>query len=56
MNIANRITMLRILLTFVFMFFLFVHGFWAKVFALVVFTAAAISDYLDGMIDRKSVV
>ena len=53
MNIANRITMLRIVLTFVFMFFLFVHGFWAKVFALVVFTAAAISDYLDGMIAKK---
>ena len=53
MNIANRITMLRIVLTFVFMFFLFVHGFWAKVFALVVFTVAAISDYLDGMIAKK---
>ncbi len=53
MNIANRLTMLRIVLTFVFMFFLFVHGFWAKVFALVVFIIAAISDYLDGMIAKK---
>jgi CDP-diacylglycerol--glycerol-3-phosphate 3-phosphatidyltransferase len=35
------------------MFFLFVHGFWAKVFALVVFIIAAISDYLDGMIAKK---
>ena len=53
MNIANRLTMLRIVLTFVFMVVLFVHGFWAKVFALVVFIIAAISDYLDGMIAKK---
>ena len=26
MNIANRLTLLRIILTFVFMFFLFCHG------------------------------
>jgi CDP-diacylglycerol--glycerol-3-phosphate 3-phosphatidyltransferase len=45
--------MLRILLTFVFMFLLFVHGLWAKVSALVVFILAAISDFLDGMIAQK---
>ncbi len=45
--------MLRILLTFVFMFFLFVHGLWAKVAALAIFIVAAITDYLDGMIAQK---
>ncbi len=45
--------MLRIFLTFVFMFFLFVRGPWAKVAALAIFIFAALSDYLDGMIAQK---
>lgn len=53
MNIANRLTMLRIALTFVFMFFLFCHGLWAKILALLVFVFAAISDYFDGRIAQK---
>jgi len=53
MNIANKLTMLRILLTFIFMFFLFVHGLWAKVGALAIFIFAALSDFLDGFIAHK---
>ncbi len=53
MNLANRLTILRIILTFVFMFFLFCQGFWFKLAALLVFTAAAISDYFDGMLAKK---
>ncbi|MBU1726322.1 MAG: CDP-diacylglycerol--glycerol-3-phosphate 3-phosphatidyltransferase [Candidatus Omnitrophica bacterium] len=53
MNIANRITMLRIVLTFVFMFFLFGHGLWAKVTSLVIFIIAALSDFFDGFIAQK---
>jgi CDP-diacylglycerol--glycerol-3-phosphate 3-phosphatidyltransferase len=53
MNIANRITMLRIMATFVFMFFLFSHGLWGKVIALVIFIFAALSDFLDGHIAHK---
>ncbi len=53
MNIANRLTILRIILTFVFMFFLFCHGLWAKSAALVVFIFAALSDYFDGMLAHK---
>ncbi|HTZ11989.1 MAG TPA: CDP-diacylglycerol--glycerol-3-phosphate 3-phosphatidyltransferase [Candidatus Margulisiibacteriota bacterium] len=53
MNIANRLTMLRIILTFIFMFFLFCHGVWAKVFSLAIFIFAALSDFLDGMIANK---
>lgn len=53
MNIANKITISRIILTFVFMFFLFCHGLWAKVASLVIFLSAALSDFLDGMIAKK---
>ncbi len=53
MNIANRLTMLRIVLTFVFMFFLSLSGLWAKVFSLTIFIFAAVSDLLDGMIAKK---
>jgi CDP-diacylglycerol--glycerol-3-phosphate 3-phosphatidyltransferase len=53
MNIANKLTMLRIILTFIFMFFLFCHGVWAKVLSLAIFIFAALSDFLDGMIANK---
>lgn len=53
MNLANRLTMSRILLTFVFMFFLFCHGLWPKVLSLVVFSLAALSDLFDGMIAQR---
>lgn len=57
MNIANRLTMLRILLTFVFMFFLFCHGLWAKVASFAIFIFAALSDFFDGLIaHRKNMV
>jgi len=53
MNIANKFTMLRIILTFVFMFFLFCHGLWAKAISLAIFVFAALSDYFDGLIAKK---
>ncbi|MCX5695576.1 MAG: CDP-diacylglycerol--glycerol-3-phosphate 3-phosphatidyltransferase [Candidatus Omnitrophica bacterium] len=53
MNLANRLTMLRILLTFVFIIVLSWHGLWAKVSALIIFTLAALSDLFDGMIAHK---
>jgi len=53
MNIANRITLLRIVFTFVFMFFLFCGGLWAKVLSLVIFIVAALSDFYDGWIAHK---
>lgn len=57
MNVANRLTMLRIVLTFVFMFFLFCHGLWAKVVSLTIFVFAALSDFFDGMLAyRKNMV
>ena len=57
MNIANKLTMLRIVLTFIFMFFLFCHGLWAKALSLAIFIFAALSDFLDGLIaNRKNMV
>ena len=53
MNIANRITMFRILATFIFMFFIFSQGLWAKVASLLVFTLAALSDFYDGRIAHR---
>ncbi|MCG8431865.1 MAG: CDP-diacylglycerol--glycerol-3-phosphate 3-phosphatidyltransferase [Candidatus Omnitrophica bacterium] len=56
MNIANKLTILRIILTFIFMFFLSEYiwkGLWAKIISLALFLAAALSDFLDGMIAHK---
>lgn len=53
MNIANRLTILRIILTFVFMFFLLIHGLWAKIAAFIIFIFAALSDFFDGRIAQK---
>jgi CDP-diacylglycerol--glycerol-3-phosphate 3-phosphatidyltransferase len=52
-NLANKLTVSRIILTFVFMFFLFCHSWWAKVLSLVIFIFAALSDFFDGMIAHK---
>ncbi len=53
MNLANKLTITRIVLTFVFMFFLFCQGMWAKSLALVTFLLAALTDFLDGMLAQK---
>ncbi|MDD5116880.1 MAG: CDP-diacylglycerol--glycerol-3-phosphate 3-phosphatidyltransferase [Candidatus Omnitrophica bacterium] len=53
MNLANRLTLSRIFLTFVFMFFLFCQGLWAKAASLIVFTLAALSDLFDGLIAQR---
>ena len=56
MNLANKITMLRIILAFVFAF-LFLPGldkiWWIKLIALIIFIFAAISDFLDGFIAKR---
>lgn len=53
MNLANRLTMLRIGLTFVFMLVFSWQGLWAKIAALVIFILAALSDLFDGMIAHR---
>lgn len=56
MNLANKITMLRIILTFVFVL-LFLPAFdkiwWIKLLALIIFIFAAVSDFLDGFIAKR---
>ncbi|MCG2713168.1 MAG: CDP-diacylglycerol--glycerol-3-phosphate 3-phosphatidyltransferase [Candidatus Omnitrophica bacterium] len=53
MNLPNRLTIWRIVLTFVFMFLLFSSGVLGKVLALAAFTIACITDFYDGYIARK---
>lgn len=55
MNTANRITMLRIFLTVVFLSFLlwWEKIWWTKVLSLLIFSVAAVSDFLDGLIAKR---
>jgi len=53
MNLPNKLTLSRIALTFVFMFFLFTHWPFGKVAALITFMIASFTDYLDGKIAKE---
>ncbi len=53
MNLPNKLTISRITLTIIFMFFLFMYGALYKILALITFTIAAFTDFLDGHIARK---
>ncbi len=53
MNLPNKLTILRIILVFVFMYLLFIEGVIFKVAAFLVFLIAAITDYYDGKIARE---
>lgn len=58
MNIANRLTLLRIVLTAVFLFFMSFPfkgpmALWSKIIGVIMFFAAAVSDYFDGRIAKK---
>ena len=53
MNLPNRLTILRIVLTVFFLFFLFAHGAVYKILAFITFLIAALTDFLDGYIAKK---
>ena len=53
MNLPNKLTVSRIVLTFIFMFFVFSRGIAAKYLALFTFGLACLTDFLDGYIARK---
>lgn len=53
MNIANKLTVLRIVLAFVFIFTVSLPGMGWKVASTLVFILAALTDLLDGRIARK---
>jgi len=52
-NLPNKLTISRIILTFIFMFFLFSKGFVYKTLALLVFTIAAWTDFFDGFLAKR---
>ncbi|NQT96004.1 MAG: CDP-diacylglycerol--glycerol-3-phosphate 3-phosphatidyltransferase [Candidatus Omnitrophica bacterium] len=53
MNLPNKLTISRIGLTFVFMFFLFTRWPYGKVAALITFALASFTDYIDGRIAKE---
>jgi len=53
MNIANKLTMLRLILAFVFMAFLFLPGLGFKIIAFLIFSIASLTDLFDGWLARK---
>ena len=53
MNLANRITLARILIVPFFIFFMAMDGFYMRLAALIVFILASITDSIDGYIARK---
>lgn len=53
MNLPNRLSLFRIILTFLFMFLLFSHGLLAKTLALITFILASLTDFYDGYFARK---
>lgn len=53
MNLPNKLTISRIMLTFIFMLFLFLGGVVMKFLAIITFLLASATDYLDGKIARE---
>lgn len=53
MNLPNILTVVRIFLTFIFVFFLYQDGLASKILALAVFMLASGTDFLDGYMARK---
>ncbi|MEA3329035.1 MAG: CDP-diacylglycerol--glycerol-3-phosphate 3-phosphatidyltransferase [Candidatus Omnitrophota bacterium] len=53
MNLPNKLTISRIILTFVFMFFLFSSWWPGKYLALLIFIIACLTDYYDGYIAKQ---
>jgi len=52
-NLPNLLTIIRIFLTFIFIFLFYQDGLKPKVLVLIVFTLASLTDFLDGYIARK---
>ena len=53
MTLPDKLTISRIFLTFLFMFFLFSSGVILKILALVTFLVASFTDFLDGFIAKR---
>lgn len=53
MNVSNKLTLLRLFLSFVFMAFLFIPGLIFKIIAFLIFCFASSTDFFDGWIARR---
>ncbi len=53
MNLANKLTLLRVILVPIFISFMCINTLWANIVGLIVFIIASITDTLDGQIARK---
>ena len=53
MNLPNKLTVSRLVLTLAFLIALFTEFPWNKTVALLLFSAAGITDWLDGAIARS---
>jgi len=53
MNIANKLTVLRLILAFIFMRVLLIPGFNYKILAFILFCIASLTDFFDGWLARK---
>ncbi len=54
MNLPNRLTILRIILTFIFIIFISLEGLSPKIIAFIIFIIASLTDYLDGYLARRN--
>src|SRR4051812_14424298 len=53
MNLPNKLTVLRLLLVPVFMIFTIIDNVWTRIFALLIFIVASLTDLYDGYFARK---
>lgn len=53
MNLANKLTILRVLLVPVFIILMEINSFYTNILALLVFVIASLTDFFDGKIARK---
>jgi len=53
MNLPNKLTILRVILTFVFLIFVFPESLIYKIIALIIFSIASLTDFYDGYIARR---
>jgi CDP-diacylglycerol---glycerol-3-phosphate 3-phosphatidyltransferase len=54
MNLPNKLTVFRIILTVAFVIFLFSNGLFSKIMALLIFLLASLTDVLDGFIAKRN--
>ncbi len=53
MNLPNKLSLMRVLLVPIFMVFTIIDNVWTRLFALIIFIAAALTDIYDGYVARK---